>query len=360
MLTCDPQALLLLTRQVFEACGAPTAEAGIVSEHLVENNLRGVDSHGVMRIPQYVQAVRDGVIRPGAAIVLKQETTNTAVVACGWNFGMVGGIRAIQTAVAKAKAHTMGMVVTRCCNHAGRLGAYVEWAALQGMIALGFCSSPRHGHFVAPWGGKEGRLATNPIAFAIPNGDRPPLVSDFSTAQVPEGKIRLYQSQNRSLEDGWIMDATGRPSRSPADFYGPPQGAILPFGGQMGYRGYALGLLVEIMGTTLAGEDSTSERAGNGLAFIVVDPTALIEHGHYCELIESLTSYVKSSEPMDYAKPVLLPGELERQVRLERQNKGVPIDESTWVHIVRTARALGCDTIPVAREMSGKQEGIGL
>ena len=350
----NPKDLRLLTQQVFEACETPPAEARIVSDHLVENNLRGVDSHGIMRIPQYVQAVCDGTIRPGAPIVLEQETANTAVVACGWNFGMVGGMRAIETAVAMARSHTMGMVVTRCCNHVGRLGAYVEWAATQGMVAFGFCSSPRHGHFVVPWGGKEGRLATNPIAFAIPNGERSPIVSDFSTSQVPEGKIRLYNHQKLPLESDWIIDAGGHPSSSSADFYGPPQGAIRPFGGKMGYRGYALGLLVEIMGTTLAEEDSTSERAGNGLAFIVVDPAAFVERGRYNELVERLTLYVKSSPPLDNAKPVLLPGELELKIRLEREDKGIPIDEATWGAIVHTASALGCQPLPAPVEAPGK------
>ena len=201
MPTFNSQVLCSWTQQVLAACGTPPGDARIVSDHLVENNLRGVDSHGIMRIPQYVQAVRDGTIRPGAPVELVRETANTAVVACGWNFGMVGGLRAIQTALAKAKAHSLGMVVTRCCNHAGRLGAYVEWAAMQGMIALGFCSSPRHGHFVVPWGGKQGRLATNPVAFAVPNGQQPPIVSDFSTSQVPEGKIR-YNRRPFAVRDG--------------------------------------------------------------------------------------------------------------------------------------------------------------
>ncbi len=353
MPTVDSQVLCAWTQQIFVACGTPPAQARIVGDHLVENNLRGVDSHGIMRIPQYVQAVRDGTIRPGAAVALERETANTAVVDCGWNFGMVGGMRAIETAVAKAKAHTLGMVVTRCCSHAGRLGAYVEWAARQGMIALGFCSSPRHGHFVVPWGGREGRLATNPLAFSIPNGDQP-LVADFSTSQVPEGRIRLYKSRNLPLEDGWIMDADGRPSTSPDHFYGPPPGAILPFGGRMGYRGYALGLLVEIMATTLAGEDSTSERAGNGLAFIALDTAAFVQRGLYYELLQQLATYVKSSRPVDPEKPVLLPGELERNIRQERQANGIPIDDATWRQVVQTARDLGCETIPVPPEASEK------
>jgi LDH2 family malate/lactate/ureidoglycolate dehydrogenase len=108
------------------------------------------------------------------------------------------------------------MVVTQRCGHAGRLGAYTQAAAEQGFVALGFCNSPPgDGHFVAPWGGREGRLSTNPMSFAIPCGAEPPILGDFSTAQTPEGKLRLYLNQKKPLPSGWIVDAAGNPSTMP-------------------------------------------------------------------------------------------------------------------------------------------------
>src|SRR5271157_4143859 len=170
------------TQKVFEAGGSSPADAAIVANHLVDANLLGVDSHGLIRIPQYVNEIRKGEIHPSAPVAVVKETETTAAVDCGWNFGQVGAMRAMEVALAKARQHHTACVVAQRCGHIGRLGAYTEFAARAGFLALGFCNSPRHGHFVLPWGGREPRLATNPISFAFPAGEGEPIVADFSTA----------------------------------------------------------------------------------------------------------------------------------------------------------------------------------
>ena len=242
----NAEELMPFTQQVFEACGSPPPEAALVADHLVSSSLLGVDSHGVMRIPQYVRDVRGGTIQPGAPITVPKTDHATAVIDCGWNFGQVGATRAMEMAIDKARQYHAACVVTQRCGHAGRLGAYMEIAAREGFVALGVCNSPRHGHFVLPWGGRQARLATNPMSFAIPTKSGDPILADFSTAAAPEGKIRVFRDQRRRLPEGWIVDAQGKPSTNPADFYGPPMGAILPFGRETGYRGFALSLLVEV------------------------------------------------------------------------------------------------------------------
>jgi uncharacterized oxidoreductase len=329
-----------LTQDIFVASGAPLEEARLVADHLVAANLCGVDSHGLIRIPQYAQDVRDGTIRPGAEMKILRETAVSAVVDCGWNFGVVGADRATTVALEKARAHRIAIVATRRCNHAGRLGHYLEKIAKQGFLGLGFCSSPSHGHFVVPWGGRDGRLSTNPLAYGIPLSGRAPIISDFSTSQAPEGKIRLYKHRKQNLPEGWILDSAGEPSILPSDFYGPPRGGILPFGGRLGYRGYALGLLVEIMGTILAGYDSTKDRPGNGVSFIVFDPTLLVADEVYCENLETLGKYIKSSRPASADSEVLLPGELEQQKRKTRLAKGFEIEAATWSAILDVAASL--------------------
>ena len=335
------ERLMQFTQEVFEACGSPSQEAAIVADHLIGSNLLGVDSHGVMRIPQYVREVREGAIRPAAPVVITKEDNATAVVDCGWNFGQVGAVRAMEVAIKKAREHHTACVVTQRCGHAGRLGAYMQLAAREGFVSLGVCNSPRHGHFVLPWGGGEGRLATNPISFAIPTDSGDPILADFSTAAAPEGKIRLFRDQGRQLPEGWIVDALGRPSTNAADFYGPPMGWILPFGRETGYRGFALSLLVEVLGGTLGGLDTAVDQPGNGVGYVVIDVSAFLPMERFYQLVESLRDYIKSSKPAEGFEEVLLPGEPEFRTSRARQQNGIPLDDATWLKILRCAESLG-------------------
>lgn len=330
-----------LTQRIFEACAAPSKEAKIVADHLVDANLRGVDSHGVIRITQYVDDIREKAIIPGAPITSTHETETTVIVDGGWNFGLVVARRAMEVAMDKARMHHTACVVTRRCGHAGRLGAYTQLAAENGFIAFAVCNSPRHGHFVLPWGGREGRLATNPISYGVPTELGHPIVSDFSTAASPEGKIRLYRDEGRKVPEGWIVDAEGNPTTDPAAFYGPPMGAIRPFGGESGYRGYALSLLVELMGSTLAGQNITVDRPGNDLAFIVIDVSAFLPRKEFQGLAGHVRQYMKSSPPAQGFEEVMLPGEPEFRLAEKRGTTGIPVDDGIWGRILKCADSLG-------------------
>ncbi len=335
------QPLLTFATEIFQACGAPANEACIVADHLVTASLMGYDTHGVIRIPQYVEDVGKGMIRPGAALSIEKETETTAVLDCGWNFGQIGGVNAIDLAIAKARRYHTATVVARRSNHAGRLGAYTQRAAENGLLAIGVCNSPRHGHFVIPWGGREGRLATNPVSFAAPNNSGPPILADFSTAEASEGAIRLRRNMSENLPDGWIVDAAGKESNDPNDFYGPPRGAILPFGGKRGYRGFALGLMVEILGGLLGGSSITAHQPGNGLAFVVIDVSAFVEPEQFAAMMHDLRDYIKSSPPAPGFDEVSLPGEPDFSRRERRMRDGIPIDDSTWQQICEAAGQVG-------------------
>src|SRR3984893_9235887 len=340
-ITIDSGGLTQLTTDVFAACGTPRNEAFIVADHLVAANLRGYDTHGVIRIPQYLEGVRQGVIVPGAPLTIEQDTETTGVIDCGWNFGQVGGRRAMDIAIDKALQHHVATVVVRRANHAGRLGAYTQQAAEEGMLALAVCNSPIHGHFVLPWGGTEGRLATNPISFAFPGGPSGPVLADFSTAESSEGAIRLHRNLGKELPPGWIVDAAGMPTRDPADFYGPPPGAIVPFGGPRGYRGFALSVLVEVLGGIMGGSSTLMKQPGNGLAFIVVDVRAFLPLVQFESLVSEMRDYIKSSPPAPGHQEVMLPGEPDCRVMRSRLRDGIPIDENTWDQIVEAANSVG-------------------
>lgn len=343
MLRFEHGSLLEFAIQVFRACGAPDDEARIVADHLITANLLGYDTHGVIRIPQYVEAIRDGMILPGAPIEIQEETETTAVLDGGWNFGQVGGMRAIKIGVDKARRSHTATIIARRCNHAGRLGTFTHRAALDGLLAIGVCNSPLHGHFVLPWGGIDGRLATNPFSFAAPCGSAWPIVADFSTAETSEGAVRLHRNLGRALPTGTILDSEGTPTTDPAKFYGPPQGAILPFGGDKGYRGYALSLLVEIFGGILAGSSTIIDQPGNGLGFVLIDIAAFLPMERFAALMEELRGYLKSARPATEKNEVMLPGEPDFCRREERLRTGIPVDDETWAQIIASALSVGVE-----------------
>jgi uncharacterized oxidoreductase len=341
MIFLDHISLLEFARDVFLACGAPEPEACIVADHLVAANLMGYDTHGIMRIPQYLEDVRKDLIRPGAPVTVEQETETTCVVDAGWNFGQVGGLRAIDIAIGKARRVHTSTVVVRRSNHAGRLGTFTQRAAEAGFIAVGVCNSPIHGHFVLPWGGREGRLATNPISFSAPCDGGPVFLADFSTAESSEGSIRLHRDTGKSVAPGTIVDGNGESTTDPALFYGPPRGAILPFGGSKGYRGYALSLLVEILGGILGGSSTIRQQPGNGLAFVVIDISAFLPQAEFAQLMREMRAYMKSSAPAPGHQEVLLPGEPDYARRAQRTRDGIPVEEALWEQIRAAAASVG-------------------
>jgi uncharacterized oxidoreductase len=264
-------------------------------------------------------------------------------VDCHHGFGPVGAEKAIREGIEIARVQRTACVITRRCNHVGRLGAWVQLAADQGMLALATCNSPIHGHCVLPWGGRDGRLATNPIAYAVPTG-ADPVVADFATSVAPEGKIRFYRNEEKTVPDGWILDANGKPTNDPGAFYGPPRGGILPLGAGAGHKGFALGLLVEILGSALAGISSTDPHVfGNGACFIIVDPSAFCPLEEFRRLMDETVAYIKSSRPAPGFEEVLVPGELEFRTFRQRQKDGIPVDAATRDAMREHGARLGVD-----------------
>lgn len=330
-----------LGEELFAACGAPAEEAAIVARELVEASLMGLESHGVTRYIMYVEEVLAGRIKPGAPIQVIKETPTLAIVDCGFNFGPVGATRMVELVCAKARAEGIAFAVSRHCHHVGRLGGYVQKAAEQGLFCLAAANSSKHGHFVVPWGGREGRLATNPLAYGAPTGGRP-VVLDMSTSMIAEGKIRVLMHEGQPVPPGRILDAEGNPTTDPKRFYGPPRGTILPLGGELGYKGFGLGLLVEILGSVLAGEPITDDyRYINGLALIAIDPEPLCGLSHFRQLMDELTTYVTSSPPAPGHWEVVMPGELDFRMREQRLREGIPLPATTCRKLEEVARKVG-------------------
>lgn len=338
-----PQSVSQLGVALFTAAGAsePSAEATVKS--LVTSSLMGHDSHGVLRIPEYLDGIASRAIAASAPIEIERTGPATAIVDCGQGLGAVGAEKVVQTAIEIAREQRTACVITRHCNHVGRLGAWVQLAADQGLVALASCNSPAHGHLVLPWGGRKGRLATNPIAYAIPTGGDP-IVADFSTSVAPEGKLRFYRNQGKPVPDGWILDAEGSPTNDPNKFYGPPWGGILPLGGAAGHKGFALSLLVELLGSALSGVSRHDPiNWGNGVWFTAIDPTAFCPAADFRRLVDETIAYMKSSPPAPGFDEVLVPGELEFRTLRRREKEGIPIDPTTLEGLRRHGERLHVD-----------------
>jgi hydroxycarboxylate dehydrogenase B len=338
-----PKSVSRLGVAMFTAAGAVADQALTTVESLVTSSLMGHDSHGVIRIPEYLGFVADGSIVVDAPLTVERTGPATAVVDCHRGFGAVGAQKAIRVGIDIAHEQRTACVITRRCNHVGRLGAWVQLAADQGMLAVATCNSPLHGHDVLPWGGRDGRLGTNPIAYAVPTG-RDPVVADFATSVAPEGKVRFYRNEGKNVPDGWIRDADGIATNDPNAFYGPPRGGLLPLGGAVGHKGFALGLLVEILGSALAGISSIDPKAfGNGVCFIVVDPSTFCPLDEFRRHMDQTVAYMKSSRPTPGFEEVLVPGELEFRTLRQRQVNGIPVDGATLNAMREFGTRLGVD-----------------
>ena len=333
--------LKTVTTDIFAAAGTPRDEAAIVADHLVGSNLMGVDSHGVVRIPLYLRWIREGAIKPGAPISLLKEQGAMAMLDCGFNFGQVGALRVTEKAIEKAKEMKVACVLgTRCC-HVGRLGHYAQMAADSGMFGLVFVNSPKPGHSVVPFGGLEGRISPNPMSYAVP-GPGNPMLSDMALSTTAQGKVVVYGNRGQELPEGWIIDAEGNPSTDPNELSKDPRGWILPLGGKLGYKGYALLLLAEVLTGTLAGLRMADDipDGTNGLCVLVIDVSAFQPLEEIREAVGAMAAYAKSAPPAPGFEEVLMPGEIDFRIRAEREAEGIPIDPVTWQQIKASAEAL--------------------
>ncbi len=352
MLTFTPDFLREVGKELFMGCGSPSDEAAIVAGDLVETNLMGFDSHGIVRCTDYVEYALDGRIVPGVAPKVITEHRNTAVVDCGLNFGQIGAGFITDLACEKAESGGISYVVSKRCAHVGRLGSYVQKAAERGFFAFSTCNNQKAGHVVAPWGGREGRLGTNPIAYAAPT-EKYPVVLDMTTSMMAHGKVNLLLWEGKQAPPNCLIDAEGNPTTDPSVLpsggHDPnvPSGAILAFGSpQFGYKGYGLSMMTEMMGNIMAGLDMTVTNAGaNGFAIVVIDPDAFCGREVFRANVEKMCAYLMSAAPAKGFSEVVVPGFYDFRKREERLVNGIPMDEKVWKLVIETGKSVGV-TVP--------------
>jgi hydroxycarboxylate dehydrogenase B len=337
--------------QIFKALGTPDDIAHIVASALVEANLVGHDSHGVLRIPQYVERARSGNLRVGARPKVLTERQATAVVSGEWGFGQMAGRAAVDEAVRRAREYGVASVGLVRLTHLGRVGECVERAAAQGCTVVVWLGGLGH-DAAAPYGGRRSALGTNPIAFGFPVENDYPVVVDFATTAVAAGKLMVARAAHKSIPEGIIIDREGRPSTDPQDYFNG--GALLMFGG---HKGYGLSVMAELLGQALTGSDvlggDFEERGGRGRSgalIYAVDTGALRPAGEAAAAARRIVDRLRAEPPAPGVDRVRTPGQPEAEMRQEREASGITLAEDTWRAIVASAVALGLrpDELPKA------------
>ena len=340
MPTFQPEPLESLARLVFQGIGVPDAGAAWMASLLIRANLRGHDSHGVIRIPQYVASWKKGESNPTAEPVIVQDGPATALIDGKKGFGQIVARRGMEVAMEKAAAIGIAGVGVHNSNHIGRLADYTEMALARDMLAMLFVNAGGAGQRMAPWGGRAPRLSTNPLAFACPTGSAVPFSFDVATTVAAEGKVRLKRNRKEQTPPGWLIDADGKPTTDPNNLYGTPEGSILPVGG---HKGYSLALMVEVLGGIIARAGYSRETPGpvlNGIFMIVVDISRFVAPGTFRAEVDDLVRYLKTSPPVAGGGEIMYPGEPEARVEAERRRQGVYVEDETWQQIVQVARDL--------------------
>jgi uncharacterized oxidoreductase len=335
MPTVPAEKLEKLAADILRAAGATDNEAGIVSRHLIEASLAGHDSHGMMRVLQYTEDIRSGSIVPGTEIKTIQDWDTGSTIDATGVFGQVACNQAMQMAIRKARERTVGVVTIRGAHHSGRLGAYVAQAAAEDMIGVVMVNGGGAGQWVAPFGGRERRIGTNPIAIGAPSGKGFPIVLDMGTSIVPEGKIRHYFQKGETVPDGWLIDHAGKPTNDPGVLYAEPPGAILPLGGSSGHKGYGLAFFVDILagilsGAGCCGTETPQTSSGGGILMLAIKIGSFGPTSQFQQHVSTLVDHVKSSAPVPGFKEVLVPGEFEFQKTQRRSRDGVDVADSVW------------------------------
>jgi uncharacterized oxidoreductase len=336
--------LTAFAEALFVAGGATASDAQIVARSLVEANLRGHDSHGVMRIPFYIAKVQDGSLNAKGTLQVLHETPAVLVCDGEWGFGQPISRMLMEKLIAKAGTIGLACGSLRRSAHIGRLGEYAEMAAAAGMATIITANTHGAAPRVAPVGGKRPRLGTNPLCMGMPGGKDGPFVLDFGTSATAEGKVRVKKIAGQPVPLGWILDPDGKPTTDPNQLYGDPPGTILPLGGDQAYKGFGLSYMIEMLCGGLSGgpcaHPNPPPPLGNCATFIVLDPKHFSGTEHLLKEAAQLEAHVRGVPLIDGVQKVYLPGDPERATLQGRQADGIPLDDGNWNALLKLAGEL--------------------
>ncbi len=343
------EKLRTIVATLLEASGTPAAEAATVARYSVAANLAGHDSHGVIQIPIYIDRIGKGHIVPGAPMEVKNETATTTVIDGNWGFGYVVAEKAARMTIEKARKSNVAATTILRQSHVGRVATYPLMAAREGKIAIMTADSGRSPKHVAPFGGREARLGTNPLCIAIPSDLDGPFVLDMATSAVAVGKIKLAQAKGVKIPEGWVVEKDGSPTTDPFSY--DRGGVLLPLGGSEGYKGFGLSAMVEILSALLPGlgfgVDPTG-RHNDGCFLAMFNVEAFRPLATFKKEVAEFAQYLKATPPQAGVKEVYYPGEIEHRTELERAKSGIDVDAKTWKQFEDLARKHGKDGLVTA------------
>jgi hydroxycarboxylate dehydrogenase B len=347
--TVAPQKLIGLVAAIMQAAGCAAQEATTVARRLVDSNLVGHDSHGVIRVGKYLEWMRDGWVKANQTPSIVFETDTVAIVDGNRGFGQVVGEFAGKLGIAKAAKAGIALVGLRNCGHLGRVGDWAELAVAANQVSLHFLNTSG-AQRVAPFGGSDRRLSTNPITVGVPIAGDDPVILDVTTSMVAEGKLFVASNKGEEVPPGWIIDKHGKPTTRPQEFY--DGGALLTVGA---HKGSGLSIIVDL----LAGAISTGKSSDpndivlcNNMLSIYIAPDVYDQGGTVAREAARFAAWVKASPPAVPGQPVLLPGEVERMTRARRTADGIAIDDKTYADLVAAAESVGV-TATAARTLIG-------
>lgn len=328
------------TEQVFQRVGVQREDAALLTDSLIEANLRGVDTHGITRmLCVYVKRIQVGVVSPRTELVVLRDRPSTALIDCKNSIGQIASASAMRLAIAKAKETGVAFVATTHSNHYGAAAYWAMMALPHGMIGFSATNAPAT---VAPTGGRTPMLGTNPFAIAIPAGQEPPMVLDLATTVVARGRILLYAKQDKPLEPGWAFDERGVPTTDP---HVALKGLLAPIGG---YKGYGIALAVDLLCGVLTGSkygahfpgflaDNLMDPTDVGSIFAAVNVDSFMDLPEFQAGMDTAIREIKACEKAEGVDRIYIPGEIELESRAKRLAQGIPIPEA----VVKDFVALG-------------------
>ena len=350
----DADALRALTFDVVRAMGASAETAEEVSAHLIMANLSGHDSHGVLRLAQYVAEQDRGQLVPEAEVELLRASPLCALFDAHRGFGQRSTMVATEWVASKAGEHGLAAAAVRHSTHIGRLGEYTErltGEGLVGLVTVGI-AGPESGR-VAPFGGTARFLGTNPWSIGVPAEGRPPMIFDAATSSVAEGKVRLAVARGVEVPLGTVLDPEGRPTRDPSQLYAG--GTLSVLGGELaGHKGFGLSLAAALVGGLAMIDDPDPTTAGTmqqqggdgenrlaGVFLAGIDPGAFGDAPEYRRRVAAVLDALAAAPPVPGVERVLVPGDPERASRETRRREGIPISPAIWEGLASVAARFG-------------------
>ncbi|MCY3801363.1 MAG: Ldh family oxidoreductase [Chloroflexi bacterium] len=342
------EGLRVFARDVFIACNTPEDVAEEVATALILADLSGHPSHGVIRIPSYIDEMNAGRVVPGNRVTEISRTATAVLLDANWGFGHPAAAHATREVAAMALESGIALAGLISLNHVGRLGQWAEQAADLGVILLMFTGGEYTTNTATPFGGMSRLLSTNPMSAAIPSATKGSMILDFATTASAEGKLRVARAKGAQVPPNTILDKHGNPTTDPEDFY--DGGMLLPFGA---HKGYALSMLVHALGSCLTGAWRSDRANKFGAALIGIDPAVFVPAEIGGGGVDRLFGRMTTAKPAPGFDEVLVPGEPERRSRERYSKEGVELPEATVDALRESGDALGVDTSALDAPVGG-------